>query len=223
VSDFGERLFRWSERLRAIAQTGLAFDPHVFDAERYREVLELAAEMQAAARSGDPTELTDEWLDRIGRGISGYVTPQSSVIAVVRNDRDEVLLLKRPDSEKWFPPAGWADVGRSGPEVAVKEVREETGYCVRPVAFLGCFDSIVRGLSPTHFFCLFWGCELVGGEMQRNAMEALDLGWFSREQVPSPLHGGDWWVEMAYAWRGERDFPARFDALPEGRLEELWR
>lgn len=217
--DIGERLFRWSERIRAIGQTGLAYDPHPYDAERYHEMIEVGAEIQAAAMEEDPHEIGDAWRAGIGRRHSGYVTPQTSVIAVVRDAEDRLLLLQRPDSGGWFPPAGWADVGRSAQAVAVKEVAEETGYFVRPTRFLGCYDSHMRAFSPLHFYCLFWDCELVGGELRRNELEALDIGWFSQDRLPKPLHGGDWWVELAFGG-GER---ACFDLLPDEELRSYWK
>lgn len=215
----GERIFRWSERLRAIGQTGLAFEPHQYDAERYHEVLALAAEIQAYAMNEEANDLLDAWRSRIGRHNRGYVTPQTSVIAVVKDPGDRVLLLQRPDSGGWFPPAGWADVGLAPQAVAVKEVREETGYLVRPVQFLGCYDSYMRAFSPIHFYCLFWGCKVVDGEMVRNELEALEVGWFARDEVPAPLHGGDWWVPMAFDWEPH----AQFDPIDIEQLEALWK
>ena len=50
--------------------------------------------------------------------------------AVVGNDDGEILLVQRADSGIWLYPTGWADVGYSPAEVAVKEVEEETGLRV---------------------------------------------------------------------------------------------
>jgi 8-oxo-dGTP pyrophosphatase MutT (NUDIX family) len=219
MEQLNSRVLRWSERLRAIAQTGLAFGPHTYDEERYSEALRLAAEMQAFALAEDATELEDEWRANIGEGPRGYVTPQVSVIAAILNDSRELLLIHRPDTRCWFPPSGWADVGRTAAEVMAKEVREETGYRVRPVNLLGCFDSIARGLSSFHFYCLFFGCRLEGGELRKNDLEALDIGWFPQDGLPAPLHGGDWWVPVCF---GRADGPG-FDPVPESIFEEVWK
>jgi len=219
VDELLSTVLRWSERLRAIAQTGLAFRPHTYDEERYSEALRLAAEMQAFALAGNEVEIESEWRARIGEGARGYVTPQVSVVAAIQNDRRELLLLQRPDTGCWFPPSGWADVGRTAAEVIAKEVREETGYRVRPVNLLGCFDSIAHGFSDFHFYCLFFGCRLEGGELRRNELEALEVGWFPQDGLPTPLHGGDWWVPACF---GEADRPL-FDPVPESTLEEVWK
>ena len=51
MSDISARLNLWTQRLTGIAQTGLAFDPHAYDRERYEELLKLAAEMAATTAS----------------------------------------------------------------------------------------------------------------------------------------------------------------------------
>ncbi len=38
----------WAQRLQAIAQTGLSYEPPIFDRERYDKIQEIAAEMLAA-------------------------------------------------------------------------------------------------------------------------------------------------------------------------------
>jgi ADP-ribose pyrophosphatase YjhB (NUDIX family) len=179
--------------------------------------------MQAAATDGHPKQITDEWLRTIRRGVRGYVTPQTSVIAVVLNAKGELLLVKRRDTDAWFPVSGWTDMGRLAAEVAAKEVCEETGYWARPEVFLGCFDSLGKGFSAHHFYCLFFGCRLDGGELRPNMLETAGCGWFARSAMPAPLHGGDWWVDMAFAWKGKHTVRASFDPVPEEKLKELWR
>ena len=72
-------------------------------------------------------------MESIGEGVPGYVTPKVAIGAVVGNDEGEILLVQRADSGVWLYPTGWADVGYSPAEVAVKEVEEETGIHCEPV------------------------------------------------------------------------------------------
>src|ERR671937_1799786 len=119
------QVFRWSERLRAIAQTGLAFQPDGYDAERYVEVLKVAAEMAATAQMGQMTDvdgLVASWREAILPGVDGYVTPKVGIDAMVFNPQGELLLMQRSDSGLWYLPCGWADVGYAPAEVVVKEV-----------------------------------------------------------------------------------------------------
>ncbi|MFM8507706.1 MAG: NUDIX hydrolase N-terminal domain-containing protein, partial [Actinomycetota bacterium] len=126
------QLARWSESLAAIARTGLAFTQNLYERERYEEVLHVAADIKASLDEANEVRrerghYVQEWMDNIGEGIPGYITPKVSIGAIVGNDAGEILLVKRAPSGVWLFPSGWADVGYSAAEVVVKEVREETG------------------------------------------------------------------------------------------------
>ena len=139
-------LARWSETLAGIARTGMGFTESLYERERFEEVLHVASDIKAAAAgvSGSDTardEFVGEWLESIGEGVPGYVTPKVAVGAIVGNDDGEILLVQRKDSGVWLYPTGWADVGYSPAEVAVKEVYEETGIECEPTRLLGVVDG----------------------------------------------------------------------------------
>src|SRR5713101_6908136 len=116
-------LLRWSEALAGIARTGLGFTESLYERERFEEVLKIAGDIGAAAVDEAEAEvLVEEWLGSVGEGVAGYVTPKCAVGAVVGNDLGEMLLTQRADSGFWLYPVGWADVGYSASEIAVKEV-----------------------------------------------------------------------------------------------------
>ena len=148
-------LLRWSEALAAIARTGLAFSDVVYERERFEEVLHVAADIRARAGSPFDTEtLVGDWLESVGSGVPGYVTPKVTVGAVVGNGDGEILLVQRADSGHWLFPTGWADVGYSASEVVVKEVREETGIeceVIRPIAIL---DGLRLGFTGIPLYSL---------------------------------------------------------------------
>ena len=116
-------LLRWAESLSGIARTGLGFTQSLYEKERFQEVLKVAADIRAAAlEEAESDALFEEWLASVGDGVGGYVTPKVAVAAVVANEAGEILLTQRADSGVWLYPVGWADVGYSPSEVAVKEV-----------------------------------------------------------------------------------------------------
>ncbi len=80
----------------------------------------------------------------MGEGVQGYVTPKVAVAAIVANERGELLLTQRADSGVWLYPVGYADVGYSPCEIAIKEVFEETGIEVRA----GVADRGARRSAP---------------------------------------------------------------------------
>ena len=138
-------LLRWAESLAGIARTGLGFTQSLYEKERFEEVLKVAADIRAAAlEEAESDALFEEWLASVGEGVAGYVTPKVAVAAVVGNEAGEILLTQRADSGVWLYPVGWADVGYSPSEVAVKEVYEETGIEVEPVSLI----AVLRRPAP---------------------------------------------------------------------------
>lgn len=206
-------LIRWSHTLAGIARTGLGFTESRYERERFEEVLAVAADIHAAAdRSHEPTILVEEWLRAVGAGIAGYVTPKVAVGAVVGNDDGEILLIQRSDSGVWLYPTGWADVGYSPAEVAVKEVLEETGIEVEVLGVLGIFDGLRRGFSRTPLYSLVFHCRAIGGTLEPHPLECLDVGWFDRASLPTPLASGDLWSAAAFAAIDGSPYATFFDA-----------
>jgi ADP-ribose pyrophosphatase YjhB (NUDIX family) len=198
-------LVRWSEALAGIARTGLAFTNNLYERERYEEVLKVAAEIRAKGEkweeAGDPdqAEILEAWLSSVGHGILGYVTPKVAVGAVVGNDDGELLLIQRGDSGLWLYPTGWADIGYSPAEVALKEIGEETGIEAEPVRILAVYDGMQLGVRSLPFWSVLFHCRAVGGKLAAHPLETRDVGWFGRKDLPEPLAGNGWWVDLAFA------------------------
>jgi len=211
------QLARWSESLTAIARTGLAFTQNLYERERYEEVLHVAADIKAAFE--ESTELqrerghfVQEWMDNIGEGIPGYVTPKVAIGAIVGNEAGEILLVKRAPSGVWLYPTGWADVGYSAAEVVVKEVREETGIEAEPVQLLGVVDGMRMGFTKFGMYMLLFHCRATGGELNPHPLETDGCGWFAKDQLPQVTVGAEWWAERAFAAINGEVFTASFDA-----------
>ena len=211
------QLARWSESLAAIARTGLAFTQNLYERERYEEVLHVAADIKAAFEESNELRrerghFVQEWMDNIGEGIPGYVTPKVAVGAIVGNDAGEILLVKRVPSGVWLYPTGWADVGYSAAEVVVKEVREETGIEAEPVQLLGVVDGMRMGFTKFGMYMLLFHCRATGGELKPHPLETDGCGWFAKDQLPQVTAGADWWAERAFAAINGEVFTATFDA-----------
>ena len=202
----------------------MGFTQNLYERERYEEVLHVAADIKAAADEAlevrrEQDHFVQEWMESIGEGIPGYVTPKVAIGAIVGNDDGEILLMQRADSGIWLYPTGWADVGYSASEVAVKEVLEETGIECEPVQLLGVVDGQRMGFSRFGMYMLLFHCRATGGTLQGHPLETSGLGWFAPDALPSATAGIEWWGQMAFAAiNGERSI-ATFDTP----RPDVWR
>ena len=222
--DFTRELVRWSETLAGIARTGLGFTESLYEQERFHEVLHVAADIKAAADDAlevrrEQDHFVQEWLESVGEGVPGYVTPKVAVGAIVGNDAGEVLLVQRADSGIWLYPTGWADVGYSPAEVAVKEVAEETGIVCEPVQLLSVIDGQRMGFTRFGMYMLLFHCRAVGGALDGHPLETSGVGWFSRDDLPAATAGADWWGPTAFSAIDGEQMQASFEPV----REPIWR
>lgn len=193
-------LIRWSEALAGIARTGLGFTENLYERERFEEVLHIAADIRAhASEAAAPAIQVQEWLESVGSGVPGYVTPKVAIGAIVGNDDGEILLIQRSDSGVWLFPTGWADVGYSAAEVAEKEVAEETGIEVEAIRLISVLDGVRQGFTRMPLYSLVFQCRVVGGDLTPHPLECSDVGWFAKDALPEPLAGVERWVDHAFS------------------------
>jgi ADP-ribose pyrophosphatase YjhB (NUDIX family) len=82
-----------------------------------------------------------------------------SVAGVVVDDDGRALLIQRRDNHRWEPPGGVLELGESINDGLRREVREETGLEVEPVALTGVYKNMKRGIVA-----LVFRCKVVGGQ-----------------------------------------------------------
>lgn len=206
-------LLRWAETLSGIARTGMGFTQSLYERERFEEVLHVAADIRAAAiDEAESDVLFEEWLATIGEGVAGYVTPKIAVAAVVGNEDGEILLTQRADSGWWLYPVGWADVGYSPSEIAIKEVFEETGIECEPVSLIAVLDGLRLGFARIPMYSMLFHCRMIGGELHGHPLETSAVGFFARDALPQPLAGVHRWGELAFAAIDGKPLPTWYDA-----------
>jgi len=170
---------RWVDALRTIAQAGLAYSRDPFDRDRFGSVQAIAAEILASHSDLEGTEAGE-----LLRAEGGYVTPKVDVRAAVFEE-GRVLLVREVSDGRWSLPGGWADVGESPGEVAVREVLEETGLRVRATRLLALLDK-ARHDHPAQLWYVykaFFACEVVGGAL-RASIETPEVRFFERDALP---------------------------------------
>ena len=94
-------------------------------------------------------------------------------------------MREKSDGGRWTLPGGWADVGYSPFEVAVKEAREETGLIVEATRLLALFDKLKHGHPPHpwHSYKAFIQCEVRGGSLRHETSETSGAEWFHQKDL----------------------------------------
>jgi ADP-ribose pyrophosphatase YjhB (NUDIX family) len=207
-------LVRWAETLAGIARTGLGFTESLYEQERFEEVLHVAGDIRAAAQAEDELDVEDyveEWMRSVGQGVAGYVTPKSGIGAIVYDEQQRILLVQRADSGIWLYPTGWADIGYSPSEVAVKEVLEETGIHCVPEKVVAVLDGMRMGFTRIPLYSTIFLCRAVGGELAGHPLETRAVGFFAEDELPPMTVGVGQWGRHAFAAIRGEDVGVLFD------------
>jgi ADP-ribose pyrophosphatase YjhB (NUDIX family) len=172
----------WAKRIQAIAQAGLTYSESSYDQDRYQALRALSVEIMASHM-----DLADGERPRLAELFAsdyGYPTPRVDVRAFVVADGKVLLVRERVDG-RWSIPGGWADVGSSPAEMAVRETAEESGYQVEARRLLAVWVKARHNPSPypADVYKLVVACDLVGGTAAAGS-ETLDVGWFAPDRLP---------------------------------------
>ncbi len=203
--------YEWLEtakKIQAIAQAGLTYSDNKYDIERYQQMREISLEIMARFTDSEMEQVRELFANE-----SGYQTPKVDVRGVVFKG-NKILMVRETIDGCWSLPGGWADVGYTPGEIAVKEVREEAGLEVRPVRLLAVLDKKrhPHPPSPYHIYKIFIGCEILGGETAAG-METSEVGFFDREHLPelSVERNTKSQLELMFGFLDEPDREAVFD------------
>jgi ADP-ribose pyrophosphatase YjhB (NUDIX family) len=174
--------YQWLDvvkRLQAIAQAGLTYAENGYDLERYEQLRQITVEIMADLSGTDTLTV-----EKLFANETGYQTPKVDVRAVVF-EQGRILMVRETIDGCWTLPGGWADIGLTPAEVAVKEAREESGLEVEPVRLLAVLDKKCHPHPPTpyHTYKIFILCRKVGGALG-TSYETSDSGFFDRDRLP---------------------------------------
>lgn len=169
-----------AKRLQALAATGLHFSEEEYDLERYHEVDMIAREMMA-----DLGKVPLAALAGLPSAAEGYATPKIDVRAAVVRD-DKVLLVREARDGLWTLPGGFADVGLSAAENAVKETWEEATLRVSVVKLIQVRHRAKSADEPDYldFYKFFFLCEADARDDPMPGPETTDAQFLSVEELP---------------------------------------
>jgi 8-oxo-dGTP diphosphatase len=100
-----------------------------------------------------------------------------SVAGVIIDDDRRALLIRRRDTLHWEPPGGVLELDESIEAGLQREVREETGLTIEPVALTGVYKNMTHGI-----IALVFRCKVIRGHLATND-EVSGFQWATAEEV----------------------------------------
>ena len=111
-----------------------------------------------------------------------------SVTIIHFDDSNRMLLLKHVDTQNWVAPGGSIEPNETPADAAVREMWEETGLYVKLTNMIGVYGGeeflveYSNGDRCTYVMTVF-ECEVIDGELKGRDDEALELKYFSRDEL----------------------------------------
>ena len=129
-----------------------------------------------------------DYFDEPGAPPANSIVPAAT--AIVPDDEDRVLLIRRSDNGRWALPGGQMEVGEYIADSVVREVGEETGLLVKVVRILGIYTD------PRHIiayddgevrqqFAVCFQTRVMGGTLLADGSEAKDARFVAAEELDS--------------------------------------
>jgi ADP-ribose pyrophosphatase YjhB (NUDIX family) len=111
--------------------------------------------------------------------------------ALILDEQDCLLLMKRSDSGCWGPPGGAVELGEAVEMAARREVREETGLDLAEMTLFGVFSGpelfyrYPNG-DEVHNITIVYRAHVARGEVCLNS-EHTSWGWFTPTDIPENI------------------------------------
>jgi 8-oxo-dGTP diphosphatase len=106
--------------------------------------------------------------------------------AIIRDGKVLIVRRARPPAHGLFTlPGGGVEIGETLHEAVIREVREETGLAIEPLALAGHREAITRdrdGKVERHFVILPFAARWISGEVVLNE-ELAEARWLSPETL----------------------------------------
>lgn len=116
--------------------------------------------------------------------------PIVAVAALILNDKNEVLLVRRkaePGKDMWSIPGGVVELGEYLYDALKREIKEETGLDIKPMKLLDIFEILERDEDNKikyHYVILDYLAEKCGGVL-RASSDASQARWIALNEIYS--------------------------------------
>lgn len=111
--------------------------------------------------------------------------------ALIVDEQNRLLLMKRSDSGCWGPPGGAVELGEVVEAAARREVREETGLELGDLSLFGVYSGpelfyrYPNG-DEVHNVTIVYLARFTGGDIRLNG-EHTAWDWFARADIPENI------------------------------------
>lgn len=154
-----EQLRFYAHELAAMARTGLEYVTNEYDRDRFVRTERIA---EGIAMLVIDAEFTPErpYLPDVGTA-----TPKVGCSVAAFDDAGRVVLIRRADNGRWALPGGWAEVGSTPAQNALRELHEETGLEAEIERLVGVYDNRHFGsISAYHIYTVCFRARVTGGD-----------------------------------------------------------
>jgi len=114
--------------------------------------------------------------------------PGVGVGVIVKKD-GKFLLQKRigaHGANTWSFPGGHMEFGETPEQTAAREAKEEANVEIKNAKVVGLTNDIMP-VEQKHYVTIYVEAEYVGGQVKANDSSVSEVGWFSPDNLPSPL------------------------------------
>jgi len=112
--------------------------------------------------------------------------------AVILNDKNQILLMKRTENVRnnpfyWSIPGGGVDFFESLEECIKRELKEELNIEIEVVKLLCVCNHIIKN-EKQHWVAPQFLCKIIGGEIKNMEPDKCsEIKWFDLDDMPDPI------------------------------------
>lgn len=128
-----------------------------------------------------------EFLRELRETIGHHPLFLPGVNAVVLDDEQRVLLVRRADDGRWTLVGGIPEPGEQPAEAMVREILEETAVHAVAERILSVVTEPLTAYpngDQVQFFSVTFRCRATGGHARVNDDESTEVGWFAPDALP---------------------------------------
>lgn len=130
-----------------------------------------------------------EYYKKLRKKIGKQLIFSPSVVAIIRNEKDQILFVQEVGKTTWGFPAGAIELGETPAQAVVREVWEETGLNVVPKHLLGVFGGeefrwIYPDGNQVEYINFVFECTVKSGTLQPVDGEIANFRFYDPSSIP---------------------------------------